>query len=283
MHPERQQRLDDLAGLAHAGDWDTLYQRHVFYEFPSELHTGFQLAFLRAFADPAMAAVLQKSGRLTADPMLRAYRTRTFMQEIIYGCITDERAAVFVRRMNRIHGAFPITQEQLTYILCAFIVVPTRHLDHTGWRAVTPHEREAATRFYGRLGRQMDIAAIPESYETAARTLDDYEKTHLAPSEAGTALARGLVDAIGGRLPRPMRPLAPALFAADLRSPLVADALGLSGAPHARVAGLLTQARVIGHRVRARRTPPPKRSDFTPGQPIGSYFPNGYSLEDLTR
>ncbi|MDQ2852118.1 MAG: DUF2236 domain-containing protein [Actinomycetota bacterium] len=281
MHSERARRLSALKRLAKEGKWDQLYQRHVFYEFPHELETGFQLAFLRSFADPDMAKILQRSGSLAADPMLRAYRTRTFIEEIIHGAITDERAAAFVRRMNRIHGAFPITQEQLTYILCAFIVVPTRHVEHTGWRPVTAEEREAATRFYERLGRHMDIQRRPRSYQQAAQIIDDYERAHLAPSPAGIELTRALVAAIAERLPRPIRPLVPALFAQDLRSPLVAHALGLENAPHRHIATVLTKVRVTIDRVRTRHTRPSDLPNFEPGQPIPGYFPAGYTVKDF--
>lgn len=281
MHNERTRRLSVLKQLAEHGKWDQLYQQHVFYEFPHELETGFQLAFLRSFADPDMSNILQKSGSLTADPMLRAYRTRTFMEEIIHGVITDERAALFVRRMNRIHGAFPITQEQLTYILCAFIVVPTRHVEHTGWRPVTVEEQEAATRFYERLGRHMSIERRPDSYQQAAQILDDYEHAHLAPSAAGAELTRALVAAIAERLPRPIRPLVPALFAHDLRSPLVAHALGLEDAPRRHIAGLITTMRVKTNQVRTRHTRPPDQPSFEPGQPIPGYFPHGYTMKDF--
>lgn len=281
MHSERTRRLSALKQLAEHEQWGQLYQQHVFYEFPHELQTGFQLAFLRSFADPDMAKILQTSGSLTADPMLRAYRTRTFIEEIIHGAITDERAAAFVRRMNRIHGAFPITQEQLTYILCAFIVVPTRHVEHTGWRPVTVEEQEAATRFYERLGRHMSIEHRPNSYQQAEQTLDDYERVHLVPSPAGTELTRTLVAAIAERLPRPIRPLVPALFAQDLHSPLVAHALGLENAPHRHVAAMLARVRCTTNRVRTCHTRPSDLPSFNPGQPIPGYFPNGYTVKDL--
>ncbi len=39
------------------------------------------------------------------------------------------------------HGSYPISRDDLRYVLCTFVVVPTRWIDELGRRRLSEHER----------------------------------------------------------------------------------------------------------------------------------------------
>src|SRR5436305_426234 len=83
------------------------------------------------------------------------------------------RAAL--RRINRAHARWPISEEDSRYVLATLLVVPMRWLDRYGWRPVTATERRAAYLYHRELGLRMGVRAWPEGYDEVAAFLDAYE------------------------------------------------------------------------------------------------------------
>ena len=190
INRDRARRTAELAKLDPADDWHEIYKRLTLWELPAEARFGFQLAFYRPFAVPRMAAVLQRTGHFRRDTVRRAYDTGLVMHEIIWGGVDSERGRRMVKLMNALHDRPDIHAEDMTYILNALIVVPTRFMDRFGWRRVTESERHATWRFYEELGQRMAIADRPQSYADAEARLIEYERRELAPSPAGAELTR---------------------------------------------------------------------------------------------
>ena len=82
------------------------------------------------------------------------------------------------------------------------------------------------------------------------------------------------------RLPAPLQPLAGPLFASQLRDPRLLDSLGIPSAPPP--IGLVIDLAVHLRGVITRHRPAPSGPSFTPGQPAGRVFADGYTLSDLT-
>ena len=283
MHSERQQRLDQQRQLAAAGDWHKLYQRTVLYEFPTETMMGFQLAFLRTFADPDMAKILIDQGRILKEPAHRAYDTGIVIYELIANGLDNPRARQFLTHMNRAHhGAPAITAEQMSYVLAAFAVAPARHIDSHGWREQLPVERQAAAHFYTDLGALMGIKDRFATYEEAEAMFDSYEDAHMgAATEDSLTLAKTTLGVLAARLPRPARPFTGQLLATQLADPAVAASLGLPEV--GRAAAALDRAITATRRRVVPRTKPSDEPTFTPGQPSGTAYPDGYTPEQITR
>lgn len=281
MHPDRRRRLEALRRAADAGNWEQVYRQHVLWEFPSEVRMGFQLAFLRPFCDPQMAAVLVRAGRITGNAKTRAYDTGIVIYEIIADGLDGERAQRMIRHMNRQHGHdAAITQEQLTYVLASFVVIPTRYVEQAGWRRVLDVEREAAAQFYRALGERMGIARRHGTYADAERIVDKYEAAHLAPNEDTLALGEQLVQVIADRLPRPMHGVAGPFLSTQIRDDTVARSVGLPRAPRPARA-LDRSVKAVRRRV-VRHLPPPSTPVFAAGQAAGPYTA-GYALEDIEK
>jgi hypothetical protein len=279
LHPERQQRLDHLAALDPETNWLEIYQRTVLWEFPAEARLGFQLAFYRPLAIPHMATVFYESGHMARSTVRRAYDTGLVLHEIIFGGVDSERGAKMVRLMNGLHNRAGVQQADLTYVLNALVVVPNRFIERTGWRPLTDNERSASWHFWAELGTRMGIDTLPTSYEHSEALLEQYEAAHLAPSKEGQALTAAVLEALRHRTPKPIRPFTAQMTSALLDEPEISAALGLP-APNPILTGSLRTALAV-QRLRRRRSRPPEKPAFTPGQPAGSVYPHGYVLEQL--
>ena len=279
LHPERARRTLEQQARDPAAEWHEIYQRLVLWELPAEARLGFQLAFYRPFAVPRMAKILAETGHFRRDTTRRAYDTGLVIHEIIAGGPDSPRGQRMVRLMNALHDRPDIRQEDLTYILNALIVIPTRFMDRHGWRLVSDSEREATWRFYHQLGERMKITKLPSSYTDAETMLDAYEADQLQPSPEGLVLTASAIAALRDRLPRPIRAIA-----AQITGVLVGDdrarwALGLP-APRGWLTGPVRLGSAL-RRARVRQTPPPREPSFRPGQPAGSVYPHGYTLDQL--
>lgn len=251
----------------------------MLYDFPADAKLGANLAFYRVFAIPHIAELLVKSGEMTRRPAKRAYDTGLVIFELIASGVDHPRGREMVRLLNGVHRPWPIAQEDFTYVLCAFIVVPLRWIDRRGWRPLLPAEREAAAQFYSELGRRMGIRHLPSGYADAERLLDAFELRHRGPSPAARQLMSATQGVIDRRLPRMLRARAAWLTSALLDEPTLSAALGLPRAPLAarRLVGLSYRLRNVVTRCRR----PPTDPWFVPGRPAGTVYPDGYRLGDL--
>ena len=279
MHPDRRQRTVALGELARHGDWQTLYQRLTLEEFPYEARMGWQLAFLRPFAVPRMADTLVAARQMVDQPRKRAYDTGLIIYEIVYGGFDSPRARDMVRLINRSHHGYAITTEDMTYVLCCFIVCPMRHIDLLGWRDLTDAERESGVKFFGRLGELMNIENIPRSYAEAEAYFDAYEAANIAPSPSARLLTDNLVRVLRDMQPRAARPFAIPIFTLLLNDRRVAAALGLR--PPRRVTEFVVRRLLHAYGAVKRQRPPSTKVVFTPGKKVREMYPDGYDLADL--
>lgn len=279
LHEERIRRFADLAALDPDRDWHEIYKRLTLLELPAEARFGFQLAFYRPLAVPRMAVLLHRTGHMQFDTTRRAYDTALVMYEIIYGGVESERGQKMIKLMNRLHDRPDIHTEDMTYLLAALMVVPTRFMDRYGWRTVTESERHATWRFWDALGERMGIGSRPESYAAAEELVAWYERTHFAPSEAGAQLTSAALDALRDRMPYPVRPFAAQITSVLVGDPAVSHALALPK-PNRLLALIINGGAGLRRRIQRRRAPYAE-SWFTPGQAARKVYPQGYDLDQL--
>ena len=279
MHQARAQRVADLEALDPQRDWQEIYRRTALWEFPVEARLGFQLAFYRTFGIPRMARVLASTGHLKANTTRRAYDTGIVMHEIIYNGFDSLRAQKMVRLMVALHDRPDVHQDDLSYVLNALIVVPTRFIERAGWRALVDAERTATWLFYRELGHRMGIDKLPDSYNHAVTAFDDYEDAQLAASDEGAGLTAATLLALKNRLPRPLRRQAAAVTSGLLDDARFATAVSLPK-PNPLVVGGMNLA-FAARKLVQRHTRPPTEPSFTPGQRAGDIYPHGYHLDEI--
>ena len=279
MHPARFRRVLATNARNPAAEWHDIYRQFVLYDFPAETRGGFQVAFYRPQAVPRMAAVLAGTGHIKADPGRRTLDTGIVILEIIEGGFDSPRGQKMVRLLTALHDRPDILQEDLTYVLCALIVVPTRFVDRMGWRPVLEVERVATWRFWSELGTRIGVEGLPTSYLDAEDRFDRYEATNLAASPDGRALTQMIVSAFARWMPKPLSPHLPEITSSLIDDSMFSDALGLPR-PRRRTTAALN-ALYRARRIRQRLSPPSKTAGFVPGQTVGDVYPNGYQIDDI--
>lgn len=226
-----------------------------------------------------MAHLIYGSGQLMHNTRKRTYDTGLIIYEIVHAGVDSPIGHRMASLMNRAHRGYPIDDNDMTYVLAAFIVAPIRHITKVGWRATTSAERYAADAFFLRLGTLMNIAHIPADYEETEAFFDDYETANVAYCPEAEAMGRRLIHELKTMQPWPLRPLAPKTFTALMDEPRIADALGLP-AP-----GPIFSAAVSAtQRLRATLVPyraPRNDPAFLPGRAVSGIYPDGYALDDL--
>lgn len=279
MHPKRRQNVQRLHDFAKQGQWDDIYRVSVLHEFGPEYRMGFQLAFLAPFCVPALADVLVEAGGVTNKPSRRAYHTGLIMYEIIAGGLESAAAQRLITHMNAVHRRFQaITDEQMSYVLRAFVVVPGRFVEQAGWRKLTDIEKVAAVQFYAKLGEKMGIADISLDWDHAAEKFDQYS-TRIEPTESTRTLGSAFMTVLTKRVPSPVRPYAPTLFSVLLNNPAASEALGL---PKVHPALQKTAHALMASRRILALTPPKSEPYFVPGGAVRIY-PEGYTVNDLVK
>ncbi len=185
-----------------------------------------------------------------------------------------------IRRMNQMHGAYGISNDDMRYVLSTFVVVPMRWMDRFGWRPMSESERVASANHYRELGRHMNIKDAPVTYQEFAALMDDYEREHFAFSPGGRAVSDATLRLLAEFYPRPVRGLVRRSTVALLDPPL------REAFHYPEPSRLVRAVTVGGLRARAaveRRLP--SRRDPVHVRELREFaiYPGGYRVEDSGR
>jgi hypothetical protein len=244
--------------------------------FDWEVRRGLELAIFHTFAAPSISEILDHTGEFTHRGQKRYDDTIALLREVARDGPASPRGRAALRRMNWIHRAYNIRNDDLVYVLATFVVVPVRWIRRYGWRDLTDKELRATVNYYREVGRLMGIRQIPPTYASFASYLDAYEREHHSFSEANRRLAVSLIKVVEGWYPRPVRPLTRRLIVAVLGTPL-RHALGLHEPSRLVCMGVHAALR---SRVLLIRLCAPLRPERKGSRPLRTY-PNGYGLSDL--
>lgn len=277
LRPVRPSRLDNLRRIERLDpetDHDEIARLTTRLEFPWDVARGTEIAFLRDYGVPSIAALLDRTREFEDHGVKRYDDTLLIGEEFSVDGTDSPRAHAALRRLNRIHGHYDIPADELAYVLATTIVGPVRWIERYGWRPLHPHELAALTRVTTRFGELMGLKHLPTTYAGYARLLDDYEAARFAPSPEATRLAEASMRIARATAPRPLRPLVRPVAIALMDEPL-RHALGLPPQPRWLVrtvdAGLRARARLLRHL-------PPRRTAY---HHRPTTYPHGYRLADL--
>ena len=270
--------LRHLARLDPETDYEEMYGLTVRHEFPWDMNQALSFALFRTYAVPSIGRLLDETGEFARRPQKRYDDTSLLLDEVATHGLDSDGGRRAVRRINQMHGAYDISNDDMRYVLATFVVVPKRWMDDYGWRPFTPGEVAASTRYYRELGRRMGIKDVPETFDGFARLLDDYEAAHFAFDEGGRRVADATLSLMTTFYPRvlaaPVR-----LFARALMDEPLLAAFGY----HAPPAWVVRVARG-GLRLRGRleRLLPARREPLTVRDLrwIRSY-PDGFDVEAM--
>ncbi|MFD3970099.1 oxygenase MpaB family protein [Streptomyces cyaneofuscatus] len=169
-------------------------------DLAEDLSFGLKLAFFRTLAIPSISSVLCQTGALLSAPRTRASATSHLIYHIIERGFSDAQGDAAIRHVNRVHATYGLTNEDMLYVLSAFIVVPTRWIQTYGRRPLSERELAGTYVFYRELGQRMGICAIPRTYEGVAEFLDSYELVHVRANSASKKVIKATLPQMYDRV-----------------------------------------------------------------------------------
>ncbi len=275
---KRFERLEQILRMDPVADATEIYRLTAAYEFPWDVTRALELALYRTYAVPSIGRLLAETAELTERTQKRYDDTSLLLDTVVEHGFSGEQGRTAIRRINQMHRSYDISNDDMRYVLCTFVVMPKRWIDAYGWRRLSRHEIVASTVHYRTLGRHMGIKDIPETYEEFEAHLDAYEAAHFAWDEQARTVSDATLNLMASWYPRPLAPLLRGATLALLDDPLLK---AFRYDPPSAFTRTLVR-RALRARGRAVRLLPPRRSPHFARQnwEIKSY-PDGYRVADL--
>ena len=255
-----------------------IYRIMVAHEFPWDMTQSLRLALYRTYALPSIARLLASTGEFQERTHKRFADTGLILDAVVEHGFASATGRGAIRRMNQMHGAYAISNDDMRYVQSTFVVVPIRWIDRFGWRPLSEAERRASANYYRELGRHMNIKDSPITHQEFAAYLDAYEREHFAYSSDGRAVSDATLSLMIGFYPRPLRPLIRRATLALLDPPL-RDAFGYPD--QGRMTGALAAAGLRARAVVERRLPPRRRPRYSRHMREFAIYPDGYTVDRL--
>jgi ER-bound oxygenase mpaB/B'/Rubber oxygenase, catalytic domain len=269
-----------IAQLDPTTEFAQIYRILVAHEFPWDMNQSLSFALFRTYAVPSIGRLLATTGEFIQRTQKRYDDTGLILDTILEHGLSSATGRVALRRMNTMHGAYPISNQDMRYVLTTFVVVPMRWLDLYGWRRLSEAERVASCNYYRELGRNMGIKDIPTTYPEFAALMDSYEREHFAFDAGARAVADATLELLTTFPPNHRAPAAVVRrFSLALMDDPLLDAFG-----YPRPSALERRLAAGGLRLRARlvrRLPVRVEPRFARDLPNIRSYPNGYDVEQL--
>ncbi|CAM5332455.1 oxygenase MpaB family protein [Streptomyces abikoensis] len=275
---KRYDRLKEIRSLDPERDFLRIYRITATLEFPWDITRALELALYRTYAVPSIGRLLAETGEFSRRPQKRYDDTALLLDTVVEHGFDSETGRTAIRRINQMHRSYDISNEDMRYVLCTFVVVPVRWVDAYGWRRLSGHERRAIAAYYRTLGEHMGIQDIPGSYAEFERCLEDYEAGHFGWDEGGRRVSDATLDLMASWYPRPLAPLVRGASMALLDDSLL-RAFRYEQ-PHPAARALVRGA--LRARGRAVRLLPPRRTPhYVRQNPEIKGYPGGYVVAEL--
>lgn len=275
---KKRQITDRLAALDPEKDYEEITFLLQCYEFPWDYERALEFALFRTYAVPSISALLFKTGEFISRPRKRYDDTELILYEITENGFDSERGRAAMRRMNQMHGRFPIANEDFLYVLSTFVFEPIRWINRFGWRTLKKNEKHGLFRFYRELGRRMAIKDIPEDFDSFERYNIDYEQSRFRYADVNFRIGSATRDLLlGFYLPKFLWP-AGKLFVNAMMDNRLCESFGFAKAPvfiqYLTIKLLKLRGKVLRYR-------PERRVPRLGTQVKRPTYPEGYRIEEL--
>jgi hypothetical protein len=219
--------LSRIAELDPVADHEEIYRISFLHELPWDLNQALSFALFRTYAVPSIGRLLFETGEFTGRTQKRYDDTVLLLEDaLVHGLASDSGRAA-VRRVNQMHAMYSISDDDMRYVLCTFVVVPIRWMDEFAWRPFSEAEKVASATYYQSLGRLMGIKGIPATHQEFAEVMDAYEAEHFAYDDGARAVADATLDLLCTFPPNHLLPAAAVRrFSYALMDDPLLDALG---------------------------------------------------------
>jgi hypothetical protein len=247
------------------------------FEFPFDVTRSLELAFFRTFAVPSIAGLLGSTGEFVERALKRYDDTDLLISTFTEHGHSSRLGRAAIRRMNQIHGRFPIANVDLIYVLSTMVLEPVRWNDRFGWRPMLETERLATFHFWLAVGHLMNIKAIPDTFEEMDRFNIEFERSRFGRTNAGHRVAVAMLEMFVGKIPGLPKHLGARGVSALLDEPLL-DALDL---PRPTAAERRAVESALKLRAMTIRFAPARRKPRLRTAIRRRTYPQGHRIEDL--
>ncbi|MEZ5428259.1 MAG: oxygenase MpaB family protein [Pyrinomonadaceae bacterium] len=246
--------------------------------FPWDIERALEFALFRTYAVPSISKLLSQTGEFTRRPQKRYDDTELIMYTITENGYDSPEARRAFRRMNQMHGRFPISNADLLYVLTTFIFEPIRWIEKYGWRPLAENEKLSYFYFYREVGKRMNIRDIPDDFEEIEDYNRNYERDNFRHADTNREIGDVTLDLmLGFYLPKFLFPIARPLVYALMDEPLLKafDYPMPNGFMRAVAGGLLKL------RGRILRLFPERKKPLLGSKRRRPTYPEGYEIEEL--
>lgn len=169
---------------------------------------------------PAVTRTLASTGEFAHHSMKRYDDTMPFPFDAHRHGLETGRGGDTIRKLNRIHGHYDISNTDYLHILAGHLVSAIDWINAYGWRHLTEGEQRALVLTHRRLGTLMGIKDIPESYEQFKSWLDDDTKQRGTWHYANGAMVGYVLGIIADLCPRGTKTIAKRAIVSLLDEPI---------------------------------------------------------------
>ncbi|MFC3849851.1 oxygenase MpaB family protein [Corynebacterium hansenii] len=253
------QRLERLKGLDPERDAEEIHYTTVCFDFPWDYQRALEFALFRTYCVPSIADVLVQSDQFRREPQKRYDDTSLLMVLPLEHGLDSRRGKDALKVINAQHARYDITNDDMLYVLGAFIFEPLEWIDRFGWRRLLPVEREAAFHYYRAFGRRLGIRDIPETMGEFRGWYDAYEERNFRANPSSAVIGKYTVDLYCSWFPGFLAPVVKRSVE-SLIGPSMTRCFGFR-----RANPVLREALELGLRIRGmalRPTPSRKKSKF---------------------
>lgn len=273
----RDERLRQIQQLDPVTEHCQICHLLIGYEFPWDVTRALELALLKTYCVPSISRLLDRTGEFYHHTQKRYDDTGLLVALIFKWGHDSEQGQASIRRMNAIHGHFPISNEDFLYVLSSFIYEPIRWNERFGWRLFSETEKLAIFYFWQAVGQKMDIQNIPATYEEFAQFNHNYEQEYFAYSDSNRRVGESTVNLFLSWFPSPIRALLKP-YVLGLLDESMLRAFGWSSPP--QVSRNFVENALKWRSWVSQWLPPRRNPDFFADSQLRSY-PHGYQLEDI--
>jgi hypothetical protein len=273
----RSRVLEEILRLDPERDHQRICYLSACYDFPWDTARSLELALFRTFCVPRMSRIMVSTGEFVQRAQKRYDDTVLILAELLEWGYDSERGRTAQRTMNRLHGLYPIRNEDYLYVLSTFVFEPIRWNARFGWRQLVEQEKRASFHYWRAVGKRMGIKAIPETYEELERYNVQYEQAEFRYAESNRIIADATREAFRQWFPSPLRRLVDQAIYALLDT----AALDAFGYPHPSPATRRLVESGLKLRANALRLFPRRRLPKLLTQRRHRTYPRGYRVEEL--
>ncbi|MEV0899714.1 oxygenase MpaB family protein [Actinoplanes sp. NPDC049802] len=269
-----------IASLDPESDHLEIYQISSGREFPWDYTRALEFALFRTYCVPSISKLLAATGEFRDRPQRRYDDTALLMAEMAAHGYDSERGREALRVVNRAHGRYAISNDDMLYVLSTFVYDPIDWITRYGWRPLHSHEKLAAYFYYREVGKRMGIKDIPGSFPDFRNFKDSYEQKHFVYSDTNREIGEYTVGLFAGWFPGFARP-AVRLGVRGMLDDRMLRAFGFEPAPP--WVGALAGAGLRARAAALRFFPPRRESVLARPGSNRTYpgYPDGYRPSDL--